>query len=192
MASKNTLGIFQGKKREYNELILQSLLYSGKTTKEIAVWIIQNSPKKYWKSVYKTIGWSGGRLKELKDRGYIKRKDLVWQLTGKGNAVVLTLENNVSKVLSLIKKDVDPVDIDDVFEKLKQIPFISAFIKPEAIEDLKKVFLSDEYYEYVRDSVRQLIKKGVDLDSMSEEEFQDILSVLVARGFLEKKLFESI
>ena len=192
MPNKNMLGIFRGKKHEYNKLILQSLSYSDKVTKEIALWIVHNSDKKHWKHVYSVIDRPDGRLEELSEKGYLKRENMVWKLTNKGLAVALTLANNTSKILSLIKENVETVDIDKVFERLRQIPFISAFIKPEAFEVLKEVFHSGESYEFIRESTQQLIKKGVDLDSMSEEEFQSVLSALIAHGLLEKKLYESI
>lgn len=83
------LGIFQGKKKLYNTLILKSLATGSKTTKQIAEYLYDNGHEKGTnrgnevKKIYSVIDRAGGRLAELSIKGYIIRKNLLWGLSKK-------------------------------------------------------------------------------------------------------------
>ena len=100
-----TLGIFTGKKSEYNKLILKSLVDGAKKTIHIAEYIYCNKAdfplpvnKNVVKSINSIICRKNSRLAELSDKGYIRKENNLWKLTLKGLCVALTLFNDFADV----------------------------------------------------------------------------------------------
>lgn len=190
------LGIFHGKKERTNKLILQSLVFGKKTTKQITLYIIDKTPKhrnRNYKSIYKNISWKPrGRLPELLSKHYIKRENLLWHLTRKGYAVALTLINDADKYIGLIKNDLRDWDLDGIFKRMTQNPLMAILIRPESAKEIKKLFLSTEFYDNIKSVTEELMKKGVDLDSMTEKEFDSYIIARSVQKMIEKTLFPQL
>jgi len=197
------LGIFQGKKALYNELILRSLTSGKKTTKQIALYIVAKAPKKgkgedrNYKHVYSNIIRSEGRLAELQELQYIKRKNLIYSLTFKGMAVSLTLQNNLDEAIIHIKRELENLNLEDETQKLARAIVTSrllpSFIKPKPLLDcLIDLLVSTEFYSYIKKATEEFIKKGVDVDSMTDEEFRNLIIINSFEDVVKKKFLATL
>jgi len=196
-----TLGIFHGKKATYNKLILRSLATGGKATMQIAKYIQQNSQIRGLnkKTINSIICRKGSRLEELSKKEYIKRENNLWHLTSKGNAVALTLFDNLSDMFEYIKMDpMQTLDWDPAlgkmnafFEKVFDFPLFNLELKDEKdlVDFMKNPQFLQLYLQQNKDITNEMIKKGVDLDSMTEEEFKALLGVRLAQ-WLFKMFFK--
>ena len=192
------LNIFQTKKAEYNKLILKSLVFGPKTTNQIAEYIYLNrkaqiKPQKLNKNEVKKIvsiiSRKGSRLEELENKQYIERGKSLWHLTLKGACVALTLFNDMGEFLPYVK--FNNIDFSDLAEKIHKIPFIGALISKEELNKMMNV-VSPNWFFTVRECTNQLIKQGLDLDSISEKEFELMLMAKLASYYTNVELFDKL
>lgn len=190
------LRIFQTKKAEYNKLILKSLVFGPKSTSQIAEYIYLNrkaqiKPKKINKNEVKKIisiiSRKGSRLDELASKDYITRKDGTWHLTSKGLSVGLTLFDSVEEFLPYVILD---LDLSNLTKKLHGIPFLEAFISGETLNKMLNPRASKKWILAIRECTNELIKQGLDLDNMSEKEFQIVLSAKLVSYFTNVELLD--
>ncbi len=192
------LGIFEGKKAENNKLILKSLVFGPKTTNQIAEYIYLNQKpqiktkrtiKKEIRKIVSIIARKGSRLEELEAKQYIKRENGLWHLTSKGVPVALTLFDSVNEFLPYVKLD---LDLSDLAEKLCEIPLIGAFISREKLCKMLNFGASKKWLLAIRECTSELIKQGLDLDGVSEKEFQAMLTAKLAIYFTNVELFDKL
>lgn len=192
------LGIFEGKKAEYNKLILKGLIYGAKTTNQIGEFIYFNreaqiKPRKAnlneVKKLVSIISRKGGRLKELEFKGYIFREKGCWRLTLKGTAVALTLFDDLSEVYPYIRTDLTVKAMEKAFREFG----VAKALKEYGLNDwASKVFRwvknQKNFLSFVRDSTNELISKLTDLDSLSEDEFRNLLVIRGVQKFFKSHL----
>jgi hypothetical protein len=189
------LEILDHKKAENNELILKSLVTGGKTTKQIAQYICWNrrrntKPKnsdddeiKKIMSIISRRGKQKGRLYELETKQFIKQKNHVWYLSGKGFPIALARLDSIA--------DLDRTYYKEAFELLQNIVRKLIALAPDRdvvvsrerfVKALSKGVVQDcrHIVPVLRDCTGELIQSEVNLDSMSEKEF---LKELVDRLF---------
>jgi hypothetical protein len=179
------LGIFQHKKEEYNRLILKSLAFGSKTTKQIGEYIYLNreerpKPKDNMENEVRTIvsiiSRKGYRLEELKSKQYILQEKGFYNLTAKGMCVALTLFNTVSDIFPYFKSDSTMQVLKERIYEVPQIKsFVQAYLPEKTIASWFEFAKSPEYLQFLKDYANELISQGVDLDRMSENEFQTAL-----------------
>ena len=149
-----TLGIFTGKKSEYNGLILKSLVTGARKTMQIAEYVYLNqkdapSQVNYnsVKQINSIICRKNSRRDELADKGYIRRENNLWKLTFKGFSVALTLFNDFADVKSFIDFTQIERNFKDALAELDRNPIYALLRTTEA---------------------DNIIREGINIDSMSE------------------------
>jgi hypothetical protein len=170
------IGIFQGKKEEYNKLILKALVSGRKTTKQLAEYIYLNRKQKpkpiehasnEVKTLVSIISRKDSRLSELEDKNYIKREKNLWDLTTKGFPVALTLFNSISEILPYVEFE----SLSKMLDKIHEIPVIDAFLSNKKLKEIENLGKSPQFLQHMKDCTNELISKGSDSDTMSLEEF---------------------
>jgi hypothetical protein len=182
-----TLGILTGKKREYNGLILKSLVTGAKKTIQIAKYIHLNQDDAPVKANYNEVRQINSiicrkksRLQELSDKGYIKKDKDLWKLEAKGTCVALTLFNDFGDLRKLVDfEDLQP-KLKSAVQKAKKNPIIT-LIFTKAVQNI----INEEYDKMVnnpkfielflfklRAFTEELIREGVDIDAMSNRSFR--------------------
>jgi len=187
----NALGIFHGKKRFYNELILRSLVTSPKTVKQIAQFICQHDRRKHPKHVYSVIDRPKSRLWELSSKGYIKKVEGKWQFTFKGFCVALTLFKSLDEVMPFMEvfDQMFKAQLLRMFDK-HPFKFKSEYMNERVREILKRIEDDSRFSELLllklKEYTEGLIREGVDLDVLSVEEFEGLIRGKLVPWFLEK------
>ena len=192
----NALGIFQGKKRTYNKLILKALLYGGKNTKQLSLYISQNlgfKERKNWKSVFSVIDRPKSRLWELSTKGYIEKKEGRWQLTLKGFCVALTLFKSLDEAKRVIPIELFSSALKDVVENIVKSPRFAPFRTPYIDDKVKEMIVKvkddsrfgELFLLKLRDYTSELIAEGVNLDDLGYDRFMWLLAVKMAGWFFE-------
>ncbi len=177
------VGILQGKKALYNQLILQSLVLGKKTTMEISAYIAQNDSKckTCVKSIFSIIDRKGGRLQELSEKHYIEREEKKWGLTIKGIHIALfQSENLLDQFLSVLPlKDYDNIDLDTIKQNIMLPPILSRYINVKKFKNkyMEYVFSKQFWINRLR-IAGNMINAGVDLDKLSEMEFYSMVGNL--------------
>jgi len=191
----NALGIFHGKKRFYNELILRSLVTSPKTVKQIAQFICQHDRGKHPKHVYSVIDRPKGRLWELSSKGYIEKREGKWQFTFKGFCVALTLLKTLDEVTPFMEvfDQMFKAQLLRMFDKHPLCAFFkfkSEYMDERVREILKRVEDDSRFSELLllklKEYTEGLIREGVDLDVLSVEEFTGFIGGKLIPWFLER------
>ena len=182
-----TLGIFTGKKSEYNGLILKSLFTGAKKTIQIAEYVYLNkkdAPAKVNKNEVRQINSiicrKNGRLEELSNKGYIKREKDLWELETKGACVALTLFNDFSDLRKLVDfEDLQPKFMSALQKAKKNliIPLIFTKAAQNIInEEYDKMAKNPKFIELflfkLKTFTEELIREGVDIDAMSNRSFR--------------------
>ncbi|MEM3577404.1 MAG: hypothetical protein QXX51_03000 [Candidatus Bathyarchaeia archaeon] len=194
------LGIFKGKEAKYNKLILKALVYGAKTTNQIAEFIYLNKkaqikPKKTnlneVKKIVSIISRKGSRLNELEAKHYIYREKGYWHLTDKGLAVALTLFNDLTEVYPYVRTDLTLKTIEKLFKKYG----VSETLRKYGFNDWTSKIFSwarnrRNFLGFVRNSTNKLISQLIDLDSLSENEFQNLLIIHGIQNFFKIQLNE--
>lgn len=186
------LGIFQTKKREYNELILKSLVFGAKTTNQIAEYVYLNRKsivqtkvnRNEVKTIVSIISRKQSRLEELESKGYIFRKDNLWNLTLKGLGVALTFFDS----LELIYPKVKPLlhsTVQDFAKQIDKNPTLPAILSLGSIEGAK-LFESPQFLQLLKDLTNELMRQGLDLDQISKENFFATLAGRILQIYLPK------
>jgi len=200
------IGIFQGKKMEYNKLILKSLVTGPKTTKQIAEYIYYNRrqkpklrlhPKKAKepnenevKKIVSIISRKGSRLEELVTKEYIFRENNLWDLNIKGFCVALTEVNSIIEFYPSINQI---ETLNEIQRKLYKQPLIKQILKndipKEDADRMLDFFKSPKYFQFLKDSTNELLKQGLDLDKVN-----DFFSLFLAKHitFLVKYVSEEV
>jgi len=194
--------ILQGKKAQYNSLILRSLVSGQKTTKQIAEYICQNAEEKQTDSLdtllktYSVIARRGSRLDELLDKHYISRgENKEWKLTMKGLCFSLTLFDDLREITKDINYRQFGLDGDKIVKAFRKNAVISLLMSRDNENLVKKITddmvndpaFWDRFLSEVRDFTNDYLKKGVDIDSMTDDEFSLLVLNRLVLWFLEGK-----
>ncbi len=186
-----TLGIFTGKKSEYNKLILKSLVVGVKKTIQIAEYIYLNKNgfhlkinKNEIKSINSIICRKNSRLNELSEKGYIRRENNLWKLTFKGLCVALTLFNDFADIRKLIDFEKIHQDFQSVVREADMHPIIALLRTKEANNIIKEQFnriendyqFSELFLFKLRAFTSDMILQGVNIDIMLKLEFQLLMA----------------
>ena len=195
------LGIFTGKKEEYNKLILKSLILSDKTEKEIAQYIVNNSkePGKKVRSVMKTIGRQhsdpnrNGRIQELSNKEYIEHSETnpeLWSLTGKGLCVGLTLIKNIDDVFPYIiphcKKAIN--ELKPEFKNIIDFPGMRNKTRQKLFSIVIETMSSKKFYKSLKTQTNNMIYENVNFDTMSNNTFDICVMLQTSRKLVERKI----
>jgi len=182
------LGVFQTKKREYNELILKSLVLGSKTTNQIGKYVQSNrkGKPKNLKTIISIICRKGSRLDELEAKGYIYHKDKLWNLTFKGLGVALTLVDRVDSVYPQVKPLLHSF-VEDFMKQISKNPTLPKFyLLPEFAQTMTRMFESPDFLQMYKDLISELIKQGSDLDNMSTETFFTLIATRSLQVYIPK------
>jgi len=189
----NALGIFHGKKRFYNELILRSLITSPKTVKQITQFICQHERGKHPKHIYSVIDRPKGRLWELSSKGYIEKREGKWQFTFKGFCVALTLFKSLDEVKPFMEvfNQMFKAQLLRMFDKHPLYALIkSEYVDEKVREILKRIEGDSSFSELLllklKEYTEGLIREGVDLDVLSVEGFTGFIGGKLVPWFLER------
>ena len=199
------LKIFLGKKKEYNQLILKALIFGPKRTQELAHYIFDNSPTKNRNidGIRSVISRQSdnpkrnGRLQELSNKEYIKRNEnREWNLTYKGLGVSLSLYDNIDDVIPFVATEMKDnfKKIRPLFEKILNSRLFSKLTDDkskrfEIVDLFEEEITSKEFLEYLRKISDELNKTGVDLESMNDKEYSELVFTKFAQEKIIKKLF---
>ena len=189
------IGIFQHKKEQYNKLILKSLLSGPKITKQIAEYVYSNRKERSIterrgnevKKIISTISKKDSRLEELKNKNYVFQEDNLYKLTMKGKAVALTLVDSVYDVMPYIIQEHRNTIPEALPQLLKTKPFLKKLLNQEMLREMLKVASTPELYQRIKDITNRLITHGVDIDDMSDLEFQNILASELFSSLIRKR-----
>lgn len=125
-------------------------------------------------------------------RGGIARA--LWQLTIKGVCVALTQLNNIMEVFPFLQVTL----LLDAFEKdFRKHPVIRLLLKSSYVkeEEINKTFAfgkSPKIPQLFKDYTNELIRQGVDLDTMLDSEFTLLMINKGISYFLESETSELI
>jgi len=191
------IGIFQHKKEQYNKLILKSLLSGPKITKQIAEYVYSNRKERSIterrgnevKKIISTISKKDSRLEELKNKNYVFQEDNLYKLTMKGKAVALTLVDSVYDVMPYIIQE-HRNTLPETLQLVKANPFLKKLLNQEMLREMLKIASTPELYQRVKDITNRLMTQGVDIDSMSDLEFQNILASELFSSLIRKRSLE--
>ena len=190
-------GIFQGKERRKNELILKSLISGAKTTNQIAEYIYLNpekgiKPSTVNRNKVKTevsmISRKGSRLEELKTKGYITHKDSLWDLTFKGLGVALTLFDNLRPIYPQVKSFLHSF-VREFKKQISKNPTLPAFFKSSKFIQPIKLFESRNFIQLLKDLTNEQMRLGLDFDQINEENFLATLFGRILQTYFSK-MFE--
>jgi hypothetical protein len=165
-AIMNTLGIFTGKQKDYNERLL-TLLYDNEP---LTAWELTAKIRKTGRqSLHATLN---KRLRELEKKGYVQRVQRKWVLGFKGIIAVLIILKKPRpwnpKWTELFTKVVDAAE-DSVLPSMKRF----GLEKQDIHEGLRKLNLClDDFDAWVALSskVKELTEKGViNMDVIKQE-----------------------
>lgn len=187
-----TLGIFHGKKGENNRLILKSLATGSKTTMQIAEYIYQNTEQKPFdnpinekRKIYSVIARPNSRLQELEAKQYVHRGDaLKWNLTIKGLCLALTLYE-IKEIKNYVSFEQFGIDMEKVVESLKTNPIMAIALKTkEGRKKVKEVSnklqndprILEVFLNEMRNFMNDIIKKGIDIDSTTDNEIMFLIA----------------
>lgn len=180
------LGIFQGKKEEYNKLILKSITTGPKTTKQVSEYIYLNRAEKpkpkdnkenEVRTIVSIVSRKKSRLEELESKNYIIHENNLWHLTNKGTCVALTLYDRVAEVYPHIQSELPSnSEMRAIMNRLHGVSrFLDVMISKGKISRAVKFGTSISFFQAVKDSTNLLIQQGVDLDRASEQGFSAML-----------------
>jgi len=195
-----TLGIFQGKKRTYNQLILKALVPGNKTVMQIAEYIYLNDSQQTGtnrinetRKIFSVIDRKGARIQELIAKGYVERIDKMLSLTFKGVCIGLALYDD-----SEIRKFVDFSQFyrasKEYAEKYEKAPIIQMLntMYPEGgprkfADKIKDEKFGELMFWNLRAYTEQMIKLGIDIDSMTIDDFRIEIGMKLFFGVIMKQ-----
>lgn len=203
MEKSKLIGIFHGKKTLYNKLILKSLAYGPKTTRQIATYIYQNRglPTKEVninkvKNIESNICRKNGGIPELDKKNYIFKEDRLWKLELKGLSIALTQFPNIMEVFPYLQLDsvLEPLQKQLYETPLYQLMFETIF-KKEIANEVFAFGKSQEFPQLLKDFTNELITQGVNLDKIENDNFLamlisklfQVLPVMIANKFKSKE-----
>jgi hypothetical protein len=186
-----TLGILTGKKREYNGLILKSLVTGAKKTIQIAEYVHLSQEDAPVKANYNEVRQinsiicrKNSRLEELSNKAYIKRENNLWKLTFKGISVALTLFNDFADA----KKFIDFTQIErnfkDALKEFDENPIYALLRTTKADNIIKKQFnriendpqFGELFLFKLRAYTSDMIRESVNIDIMPELELKLLMA----------------
>jgi len=184
------IGIFQGRSAPHNIAILQALWEQGDLTSwqlakhvcrvhhsSIELTAAERKLKEH--DIYSLLIRKGGRLEELKQKGYIKAQNNQWTIGLKAYAVLLLKPElaSLGHVDSNLKIDSQNV--------LKELRLPQAHIPGITVQVDKKVFagwleksvpkLDDDIT--IAKLIGEIVEEGLDLDRVSNERLKVLLAV---------------
>ena len=192
----NLIPIFQGKKGSYNRLVLEVLAEAKEPLKpwELAKRIYEKEPKEVdWyrgtQKIYSVLIRKGGRLEELERKKYISLKDGKWSLTIKGIMVALIIRPDLKQKMrnEAIKFLESSIPFDSATLESPEIPVlkIAYNIAEASLKTMKKNMdilpqYLDSFVDKAVESTKALIKRGYDIDRVSEADLLTILTPNIA------------
>lgn len=189
------IGIFSGKSADYNLAILETVFQKEATAWQIAGTLqkkINPSEKgeiRYYRAqkIYSVIQRKNGRLVDLKSKGYVKEMNGKWRLAKKGlialnikkpELVASGLEARKNTLFAQFKEYVDGMPNETIREPFGIQIDLSKF-KP-FLEELDPASM----LRMILEETRFLLSKGIELDSISEE---DLLDIVMGRAISQGK-----
>jgi len=180
------IGIFCGKSANYNLAILETLFQKDGTAWDIAINLQEkinpNEVKevRFYRTqkIYSVIQRKSGRLVDLKNKGYIKETNGKWRLAKKGlialnikkpELVASGLEAQKNTLFEQFKEYVNGMPNETIREPFGIQIDLSKF-KP-FLEELDPASM----LRMILEETRFLLSKGIELDSISEEDLLDIV-----------------
>ena len=176
------VGIFQGKKGKYNQLIFKALHEEGYLSAwQIAKYISKKDPerrKRDWyhetQKVYSVLIRKNGRLEELVNKEYVQKTPRGYRTTyPKGYCLALTLHKDIK-----IPK-IDMFDITLLLQGAKaEYPMVDADTHAnlkELLEIYAELNSKEEGYRVLAKATLGMLHLGLNLDVVSNEEFRRFL-----------------
>jgi len=187
------LGIFEGKKAEYNKLILKGLVFGPKTTNQVSECIYLNRKAQVLprevnrneiRKIVSIISRKGSRLAELESKEYIFRRASKdhWTLTIKGMGVALTFYDSIAEISPYVKPFLHST-VEEFQKTIRNIPMLQPFrnIEKKAMNKAFDFFESEEFLQFLKDLTNGLIRQGTDTDKTT---LKDFMNVLIGRFFV--------
>jgi hypothetical protein len=182
IVEKNHIGLFQGKKAKYNELVLKALYEKGYLTSwEIAKEIAKNDPtrkSKNWhheaQKILSVLVRKDGRLPALMKKGFIEEKNKGFCLTfNKGFCSALVLYKDVPKPAI---DEIDDPRLKEIFPELREFMEVLSRIQPEPLL---------EQYRIMREITFKLLEKGLNFDVISNKAFNNFFNYQFEENSIE-------
>lgn len=181
------IGIFEGKKARYNRQILK-ILIENKPLKpwQIAKKMAKGSMEKTQDIYSNLIRKRSGRLRELKNKGYIKRlKGGYYSPALKGIIAILVYEKNLPKIPEFYKNL-----LNLKFPSKIKVPFFEIEVNGKKFEKAFKEFADSldykEGWQTLKEMTRSFLEYGLDLDAISNEDLLNL--ILIKLEFDENKM----
>ena len=122
-------------------------------------------------------------MDELSSKGYTKRENNVWKLSSKGSCVALTLFD-FNEIRRLADFDELQSQFRDMIRKVKRHPVIAIMTAPHQDNTLKDQYdrmekeerFVEDFITKLRDFTSELVRAGLDLDTLSNEDFEIIIA----------------
>lgn len=171
------VGIFEGKKGNYNKSILKALYEKGYLSAwGIAKHIAENDPKRRKKNWYheaqkvqSVLLRKRGRLEELSDKTYIQKTPRGYRHTyWKGFCLALTLYKDT---------EVPRIDILGADMLIQSIDESLQPIFKEILEIYSELYSKKEVYEALAKATREMLNQGFNLDAIPNKDFNTYLEM---------------
>ena len=170
----NTIGIFTGKQKKYNERLLTLLYDNGPLT----AWELTGKIRKTGRqSLHATLN---KRLRDLEKKGYVTRSEQKWFLGFKGFLVVILIQPK-PKIWNQIWTDLLQKSVKTIEEQSDQLLGVEKSQVQTAFKGFKSlgIFLNDfEGWINLSEKVKELMKNGViNFDIIKDETLLAIILI---------------
>lgn len=199
MSNNMKIGVFEGKKAQYNQVILEVLLKHGSLkTWEIAKQLFQmktdikNPEIAYARTqkIYSVIARRNGRLENLRKKGYINLENERWDLAFKGFAILIKKPELLSEVNGYYFEK-PPVDLIKFGKKNVSFPFgVRVQINKRQFLDTVKSLSGRSMLMKIVKSMEKLVQEGIDLDRISTTNLL-LLITNEMKDFLQTSLYKT-
>lgn len=184
MSTELRIGIFEGKKAEYNIDILEALFTRGPLTSwEIAKQICktrgstETTAEKFYGSqkVYSVIMRKGGRLESLNKKDYIMLKDGKWELCfPKGDAILIKKPKLIAQIHPYhLKKEAINIG-GRRFRKFKAPFGLQVQVDIKKLQATVSNFMNSlnvrQLHVVMAEAMSRLAQEGIDLDRINNKD----------------------
>ena len=154
------------------------------TTNEIAA-LISQEERSHYRSIYSVISSDTVGLNKLEEKNYITHSNnKKWELTLKGFMVGLTQVSNIGAIIPFYRENYLHLFEDEGYPEA--FPF-TRHLKKRELKKFREFLISKEYFEFLRNQVKDMIIKGHDLDGWNKKNLFVYLSSKKVQAFLEHK-----